>query len=354
MINSQFASAGNSLQMLDNGTPEYPVKPMNIDEVLNCDYTGCHDEIPKPWIEVTLIEDEASYQKYTVIGDNDTWPGNAGWAVLDALFNNEANGLGPGEFTIDKGEVEVTYSVYWTDSNDSLFGRGGTNFTEITVPVSENTPPSAPVITGPIEGYKGTSYDYTFVSTDDDDHEIQYKVEWGDSNFEDWDISYPSGQGPTFSHTWADEGVYTITAQARDEKGELSELSTYEVNITNKTIEPKIKIRLKMIGIAKLRVTFENKGGEDLSDIQYNVTANGGLFRIFKRVHVHKGGIIENLAVGDKIEEKISDDSLKFRFCAAKVTVKAYVDGELVTTHSQYVVVIGRLVFARPILPLRP
>jgi hypothetical protein len=108
-----------------------------------------------------------------------------------------------------------------------------------------------------------------------------------------------------------------------------------------------------MASIGKIRVTFQNKGEGDLSDIDYTVTAKGGLFRIKKRIDFSKNGTIDNLPVGGKKVEEIPDDSLKLRFCAALVTITAETEGETFI-HKQLVVVIGRFVFARPILLLQP
>jgi len=351
MINNQFASADNNLQMFDNNTPDYPMHARNYTENLNCDYEGCHDQFPKPWINVIEIANTSSTVTYTVDGQTDLYNWSEGWAVLDDLDNNLEGGLGPGEFTINKGDVNETYRVFWVDSDTELFGRGGANYTEITVPVSEDTPPTPPNITGPASGYTDNSYNYQFVSTDNEGHKIRYYVEWGDGNIEDWSVEYNSGEGPTYPHIWSDPGIYTIRAKALA-NGLESDWSAFEVNITVQPFEPKLKIRLKMASIGKIRVTFQNKGQGDLSDIDYTVTAKGGLFRLKKRIDFSKNGTIDNLSAGVKKVVEIPDGSLKFRCCAALVTVNAEADG-VTFEHKQLVVVLGRFVFARPILLLR-
>ena len=54
----------------------------------------------------------------------------------------------------------------------------------------------------------------------------------------------------------------------------------------------------------------------------------------------------------EKIVVSTHDKSIILKFCIARVTVTATV-GEKLFTHDQFVVVIGRFVFARPLL-LRP
>jgi hypothetical protein len=355
MINNQFASAGNSLQMSNNDVPEYPIHSRNYtDTGVSCNFEGCHDQIPQPWMDLTMIEETSSSVKYTIDGQTDTWPGAEGWAVLDNLENNEENGLGPGEFTIQKSEENETYTVYWVDANDTLFGRGGSNFIEIIVNKSTNSPPSPPEITGPPSGYTGETLTYQFVSEDPDGDNVYYKIDWGDGVVDEWFGDFPSGQPQTKSHIWSEPGIYYITAKARDTKGaESGWITPFEVNITIQPFEPSLKIRLKMASIGKIRVTFQNKGEGDLSDIDYIVTAQGGLFRITKRIDFTANGTIDNLPPGGKTLVSIPHESLRLRFCAAKVTITAEAGGETYI-HNQLVVVLGRFVFARPILLLQP
>ena len=84
----------------------------------------------------------------------------------------------------------------------------------------ENQPPSAPKIDGPGRGSAGTSYEYTFTSTDPDDDQVSYYIKWGDGDESGWTALQASGEpGYTESHTWDKQDEYTITAKARDENG---------------------------------------------------------------------------------------------------------------------------------------
>ena len=142
MVNNQFASAGNMLVH----TPEYPIEPMETLETHFCDTELCHDQEPKPSIDVVKIDETPSSVTYTIDGSTD-WPWEEGWAVLDeSEENNLKNGEGPGQFTLQKGEAEVTYRVYWVDADTELFGMGGATFEYITIPISTNSPPSTVTI----------------------------------------------------------------------------------------------------------------------------------------------------------------------------------------------------------------
>jgi len=79
-----------------------------------------------------------------------------------------------------------------------------------------NDPPSKPMITGPTEGIAGEIYNYTFVSIDPDDDDIWYYIEWDDDSSSSWLGPYESGGEVVISHTWYEEGTYTISAKARD------------------------------------------------------------------------------------------------------------------------------------------
>jgi hypothetical protein len=98
-----------------------------------------------------------------------------------------------------------------------------------------NLAPNAPSITGPTNGKKGEEYEYTFVSTDLNGHDIKYYIEWGDY-IEEWTDFYTSGEEVKLRHTWSNQGAYNITAKAKDILDTESEWSEqFIVNITQKT-----------------------------------------------------------------------------------------------------------------------
>jgi hypothetical protein len=94
-----------------------------------------------------------------------------------------------------------------------------------------NQAPTAPTITGPANGIVGTSYTYTFTSTDPDGDQVSYYVEWGDTTNTGWFGPFSSGAPQTKSHTWTSQGTYTIKAKAKDVHGAESAFNTYSVTI---------------------------------------------------------------------------------------------------------------------------
>jgi len=86
------------------------------------------------------------------------------------------------------------------------------------IPSDMGDPPGAPDIDGPSSGAAGTSYDYDFTAIDPDGDDVKYYIDWGDETNE-WTGFEASGTPLTVSHTWAEEGDYTITAYAQDSNG---------------------------------------------------------------------------------------------------------------------------------------
>jgi len=81
------------------------------------------------------------------------------------------------------------------------------------------SPPSPPKIDGPNKGSAGTKYDFSFTSTDPQDQKVSYKIEWGDGDKIDWTAYQTSGTAYDASHTWDQDGTYTIKAWAKNEDG---------------------------------------------------------------------------------------------------------------------------------------
>jgi len=94
-----------------------------------------------------------------------------------------------------------------------------------------NDPPNKPTITGETQGYIGESYEYTFTTTDPDDDDIWFYIEWGDDTSTGWIGPYDSDEVVTKSHTWNEEGTYTIRAKAKDIFDEESDWGTLEVTM---------------------------------------------------------------------------------------------------------------------------
>jgi len=96
---------------------------------------------------------------------------------------------------------------------------------------SENQPPETPIITGPSKGKINVATDYNFTTSDPDDDDVYYFIDWGDGTNSSWIGSYPSGDVVTQSHTWTKKGTYTIKAKAKDSNGAESDWKTLSVTM---------------------------------------------------------------------------------------------------------------------------
>ena len=98
-------------------------------------------------------------------------------------------------------------------------------------PGEVNYPPHAPSFTGPGSGKTGESYTYNISAVDPDGDDVYYYVDWGDMQIEEWIGPFASGEEITLSHTWSEQGTYTIKAKAKDSYDAESQWTTLEVTM---------------------------------------------------------------------------------------------------------------------------
>ncbi|HVQ01400.1 MAG TPA: PQQ-binding-like beta-propeller repeat protein [Candidatus Thermoplasmatota archaeon] len=94
-----------------------------------------------------------------------------------------------------------------------------------------DTNPAIPSITGDENGQVHRKHDYTIASTDPDNDNISYYIDWGDGKSNDWTTPTPSGKAITLSHIWQKKGMYTIKVKARDEHLMESDWGTLSVTM---------------------------------------------------------------------------------------------------------------------------
>ena len=106
---------------------------------------------------------------------------------------------------------------------------------EIKSLIKDNQPPSAPSISGPIEGVVGVEYYYTFATMDPEGDDVRFHIHWGDgtSNITDF---YKSGEVATVGHTYYHIGTVIITAYAEDIHGAVGPESTYIPEWKNRAV----------------------------------------------------------------------------------------------------------------------
>jgi len=108
-------------------------------------------------------------------------------------------------------DLEVSASLHWTDPGVLDIEVEITNNEDI-----QNSPPESPTIEGPAEGKYNEEQTYTFSGTDPDSNNLYYYIDWGDGS----DIAkygpYGSGRSISKSHTWLEQGSYTIQVKSKD------------------------------------------------------------------------------------------------------------------------------------------
>jgi hypothetical protein len=97
--------------------------------------------------------------------------------------------------------------------------------------IVEDQAPSKPGITGKQRIVGGLNYSYTFVSTDPEEDDIYYKIDWDDGQVTDWLGPYSSDESIALDHKWHEKGEFTIKAWAKDIYGKASSQSNYMVKV---------------------------------------------------------------------------------------------------------------------------
>ena len=93
-----------------------------------------------------------------------------------------------------------------------------------------NTVQDTPTITGTTHGKIKTLYKFTFTTTDPDQDNLTYQINWGDNTTQTTG-SYKSGETANITHIWGIKGTYNIKAKATDEHGAQSGWATLSVTL---------------------------------------------------------------------------------------------------------------------------
>ncbi len=145
------------------------------------------------------------------IGNGGYWIVKNSWGTewgYDGFFNLEYDCLNMGAF------------VAWVDYDPNSFDW----------PADPHSPIS-PIIQGPTSGKIRTQHEYIISSTDQDDDNLYYTIDWGDGSIQEWIGPYNSGEEITLKHSWKRIGNYKIKVKAIDMWGSQSDWATISVRI---------------------------------------------------------------------------------------------------------------------------
>jgi hypothetical protein len=108
--------------------------------------------------------------------------------------------------------------------------------------------PDAPNILGPLIGKPREICEYRIVTTDYQDDDVEYYIDWDDETNSGWIGFYPSGENITVNHTWNNRGTYDIRVKARDIHGHESDWTSLDVTMSKAYIHnPIIALLMKML-----------------------------------------------------------------------------------------------------------
>jgi hypothetical protein len=110
-------------------------------------------------------------------------------------------------------------------------GYEGAYSDPFTFKVVENQVPSVPEINGTTKGKPNIQYTYKLKSTDPNNDDVYYYVDWGDGSNTGWIGPFTSGEEISVNHTWTKKGTYKISARAKDVYNLITNWVTLEVTI---------------------------------------------------------------------------------------------------------------------------
>jgi len=143
----------------------------------------------------------------------------------------------------------------------------------LVVSMAPPRPPFPPEMNGPSEGGIGKQYEYTVMTTDPQEEDVYYWIDWGDETNTSWIGPYASGEVVNEKHTWLGQGVYDIKGKAKNVLY-IESLWSEPINITIFT--PELDIGLISGGIFKINAAIKNIGGAEATSINWSITLEGG------------------------------------------------------------------------------
>ncbi len=100
-----------------------------------------------------------------------------------------------------------------------------------------NGAPSTPVIDGTHVGSIGENQKFICSFHDPDEHDIYYRVDWGDGPVTDWMGPVESDREILLNHTWENQGFFQLRIQAMDEYGKESDWGMLRIIIPKQKLK---------------------------------------------------------------------------------------------------------------------
>jgi hypothetical protein len=189
-------------------------------------------------------------------------------------FKSESS-FGRYHLFLPAGSYTVNFSVpdYTNQSHQVTITPNGAEILDILL-VPDNNPPEPPDIDGPTKGDVGKEYEFTIMTMDPFNEDVYYWIEWGDGTMEEWIGPYASGENVFASHTWTENGTYSIRVKAKNAlnaEGAWSE--TFNITI----FSPELDAGYITGGLFKVNAVIKNIGDAEATDIDWSITLEGGV-----------------------------------------------------------------------------
>jgi len=155
---------------------------------------------------------------------------NPNWLYRNNLIDNIVNAWDNNLRSANNWDVGANGGNYWDDLEDNdcyippdydyciytMYGAyNAVDQNPLSAPYNCPYIPSTPTINGPTRARAGEEYYYEFFSEESKCNSLIYIIDWGDNTpFEVTEL-VEDGIPTTLSHTWSQQGTYTIRAQAR-------------------------------------------------------------------------------------------------------------------------------------------
>jgi len=140
--------------------------------------------------------------------------------------------------------------------------------------------PFPPQINGSSTGSIREEISFTFVTTDPTNSPITYFIDWGDGTNSSWFGPYTSGEEVLINHTFGSEGVFYITAKA---KNNVDLESGWSDPFMITIYPPELSVASITGGLFKVKVMIRNTGFGDANQVNWSMSIDGVLSLVIDR-----------------------------------------------------------------------
>jgi hypothetical protein len=124
----------------------------------------------------------------------------------------------------NSGETIEVSNIWWEEGQYDIRVRAKdtnnrmSDWSEsLAVTIDNNLAPENLIINGPRFGRTGKALSFNIVTTDPEDHDVYYFINWGDGSNDEWYGPYSSGEEVTIEHTYSEGGKLYMNVKAKDE-----------------------------------------------------------------------------------------------------------------------------------------